>query len=388
MSDLRSPLALYVHWPFCLSKCPYCDFNSHVASNINHDLWLSSYIKELEYFRPEIEKRQINTIFFGGGTPSLMNPSTIEGILRWVKENAYCSPFLEISMEANPTSVETQKLRDFHAAGVNRISIGIQSLIPGDLKALGRTHSVDCATAALSAASKIFDRYSFDLIYAREGQNLKSWQNELKQAALLANGHISLYQLTIERGTPFFALHRDGELILPENDLAADMYLWTKEYLVSLGYKRYEISNFAKEGQECRHNMAYWNYDEYLGIGPGAHSRICLSGSKSPVALMNYHQPDKWLNLIQECGSAIQSNQMLTPKEVIEEILMMGLRLEDGITDRKLVQYLDISFEKVLNIHAIETLMKSGYLKYEGRNLKLTDNGLLMHSYIVPRILQ
>ena len=371
-----------MHWPFCLSKCPYCDFNSHVASSFNHKLWLDSYLKELEYFLPELEKRKIKTIFFGGGTPSLMDPTTISGILEWLEkrgliENA--DDTLEITLEANPTSIETKKLEAFRAAGINRVSIGVQSLIKEDLQKLGRTHSPDTAINAIKSAAGIFDRYSFDLIYARENQRMLSWQHELEKAMALAGGHISLYQLTIEKGTPFYTQHKNGELILPENDLAADMYLWTKDYLVKHGYKRYEISNFALPGQECRHNLAYWNYDEYLGIGPGAHSRICLQDSRTPIALMNYNKPDKWLNLVQECGSAIQTQEKLTRREIIEEVMMMGLRLEDGISDVKLQKYLGIEFNEMLNMVAIKTLRSKGFVKYDGKVLKLTDKGLLMH---------
>ena len=376
-----------MHWPFCLSKCPYCDFNSHVASSFNHELWLDSYLKELEYFLPELEKRKIKTIFFGGGTPSLMDPSIISGLLEWLKQHELIDIEAEITLEANPTSVESKKLLAFHEAGINRVSIGVQSLIKEDLQKLGRTHSPDAAINAIKSATEIFDRYSFDLIYARENQRMLSWQHELEEAMLLAGGHISLYQLTIEKGTPFYTQHKNGELILPENDLAADMYIWTKAYLVNHGYKRYEISNFALPGQECRHNLAYWNYDEYLGIGPGAHSRICLKDSKTPIALMNYNKPDKWLNLVQECGSAIQIQEKLTRREIIEEVMMMGLRLEDGISDAKLRKYLDTTFDDILNMNALQTILDKGFLEYDGNILKLTDKGLLMHSYIVPRVI-
>lgn len=376
-----------MHWPFCLSKCPYCDFNSHVASSFNHELWLDSYLKELEYFLPELEKRNIKTIFFGGGTPSLMDPSIISGIIEWLRKYELIDIEAEVTLEANPTSVEAKKLKAFHEAGINRVSIGVQSFIKEDLEKLGRTHSPDAAIGAIKVAASIFDRYSFDLIYARENQRMLSWQNELKDAMKLAGGHISLYQLTIEKGTPFYSMHQNGELILPENDLAADMYLWTKDYLVQNGYRRYEISNFARPGQECKHNLAYWNYDEYLGIGPGAHSRICLKDSKTPIALMNYNKPDKWLNLVQECGSAIQIQETLTAREIIEEVMMMGLRLEDGISDIKLQKYIDTKFGDILNMHTIETLLDKDFIKYDGNILKLTDKGLLMHSYIVPRII-
>ena len=377
-----------MHWPFCLSKCPYCDFNSHVASSFDHNLWLESYIKELEYFLPEIAKRKIKTIFFGGGTPSLMDPSTIEKLLKWLRErDLLAAEQIEITLEANPTSVETKKLEAFRASGINRISIGVQSLISEDLKKLGRTHSPDAAINAITAASKIFDRYSFDLIYAREHQRMLSWQNELEAALKLAGGHISLYQLTIEKGTPFYTQFREGSLTLPENDLAADMYLWTKEYLIKHGYKRYEISNFALPGQESQHNLAYWHYDEYLGIGPGAHSRICLEDARSPIALMNYNKPDKWLNLVHECGHGLQVKETLATREVVEEIMMMGLRLEDGITDEKLQKYLDFDFDRILNKQSIEIMIEKEFVQFDGKRLKLTDKGLLMHSYIVPRVI-
>lgn len=378
-----------MHWPFCLSKCPYCDFNSHVASSFDHKLWLDSYLKELQYFLPELAKRKVKTIFFGGGTPSLMDPSIVEGILEWLmKRDVIPSVSIEITLEANPTSVETKKLEAFRDAGINRVSIGVQSLIPEDLQKLGRTHSPHTAITAIKSASKIFSRYSFDLIYARENQRLLSWQRELEAAIGLAGGHISLYQLTIEKGTPFYTQHQQGELILPENDLAADMYLWTKEYLVKHGYKRYEISNFAVPGHECRHNLAYWHYDEYLGIGPGAHSRMRLQDSQSPIALMNYNKPDKWLNLVQECGGcALQTQEKLSTREITEEILMMGLRLEDGITDEKLQKYLNITFNDVLNMQSIEMLIDKGFVEYDQKVLRLTDKGLLMHNYIVPRVI-
>ena len=316
-----------------------------------------------------------------------MDPSTIYGILEWLKKRDFIASDVEITLEANPTSVETKKLEAFRSAGINRVSIGVQSFVEQDLQQLGRTHSPDTAIRAIKAAAGIFDRYSFDLIYARANQRMLAWQNELEKALKLAGGHISLYQLTIEKGTPFYAQHKNGELILPENDLAADMYIWTKDYLAQHGYKRYEISNFAFPGQECRHNLAYWNYNEYLGIGPGAHSRICLQDSRTPIALMNYNKPNKWLNLVQECDSAIQTQEKLTNREITEEVIMMGLRLEDGISDAKLQKYAESEFINVLNMSAIDMFMDKGFLQYNSDALKLTDKGLLMHSYIVPRVI-
>ena len=318
-----------------------------------------------------------------------MDPSIVGGILGWLKRNGLIADdnTIEVTLEANPTSVETKKLEEFHDAGINRVSIGVQSLIAKDLEKLGRTHSPNSAISAIKAATKIFDRYSFDLMYARENQRMLSWQKELEEAMQFAGGHISLYQLTIEKGTPFYTQHQKGELILPENDLAADMYLWTKEYLGKHGYKRYEISNFALPGEECRHNLAYWHYDEYLGIGPGAHSRICLGNANSPLALMNYNKPDKWLNLVQECNHGLQTKEILSDREVIEEIMMMGLRLEDGITDEKLQKYLGIGFDDILDMKSVNMLMDKGFAQYDENVFKLTDKGLLMHSYIVPRVI-
>lgn len=388
MGNFIHPIALYVHWPFCLSKCPYCDFNSHVSSTIDHDLWRNSYLKELEYFLPELSKRKIRTLFFGGGTPSLMEPETVKAIIDWLKKrDLFITGEVEITLEANPTSVETKKLKEFYNAGINRISIGTQSLVAEDLHKLGRTHTPDAAIKAIKSAKSIFPSYSFDLIYARENQKLLSWKKELEEAMKLAGGHISLYQLTIEKGTKFYSMHEKGELFLPENDLAADMYEWTKEYLKGLGYNRYEISNFAIPGHECKHNLAYWNYDEYLGIGPGAHSRICLEESSTPIALMHYNKPDKWLNLVQECGHAIQTREKLLRNEIIEEVLMMGLRLQDGISDIKLKKYLNKSFDEILDLKAVENLMNKGFLEYENNRLKLSNKGIIMHSYIVPRII-
>lgn len=387
MSNKLPPLALYVHWPFCASKCPYCDFNSHVSNNIDHELWAQSYIKELEYFAPELQKRQIKTLFFGGGTPSLMNPKIVETIINWLKNNTNLAPEIEITIEANPTSVETAKLEAFKAAGINRLSIGIQSFNNMALQKLGRTHSAQSGLYAIQAGAKIFDNYSFDMIYAREGQKLKDWKEELDYALNFAGQHLSLYQLTIEKGTAFYTAYNKGELILPEQDIAADMYLYTRDLLEQKGFVQYEISNFARPGFECKHNLCYWNYEEYLGIGPGAHSRICFENDLIPREIMQYSKPDKWINSISEIGNAMQINTQLTEKEIIEEILMMGLRLSIGITDDKLGKYLQKDFKQILNFPAIDKFMTNKYLEYDGKYLKLTNLGLLLHSYIVPRII-
>jgi putative oxygen-independent coproporphyrinogen III oxidase len=386
---MQNDIGLYIHWPFCVSKCPYCDFNSHVAHNIiDHDLWLDSYLKELEYFLQILENKKIKTIFFGGGTPSLMKPSIPEGIINWLYKKGLLSSIEEITLEANPTSVEASLLQSFKDIGINRVSLGIQSLNNERLKQLGRTHDSLEAIKAIETARNIFERFSFDLIYATENQTLTEWKSELQEAMTFAPDHMSLYQLTIEKGTKFYKLHQANDLILPDNDIASDMYLYTVDFMQQKGYNQYEISNFAKPAQECKHNLIYWHYGEYLGIGPGAHSRLCFH-NKKPSAMMTYHQPQKWLNLTQECGSAIQSSVQLTDTEILEEILMMGLRLNSGISDDKIKKYFGKSFSDILNMSEVQKLIDGGFISFDTQapNLKLTLTGLMMHNYIVPRIL-
>lgn len=381
-----SDLSIYIHWPFCLSKCPYCDFNSHIANSIDDGNWLKSYEKEIEYFKDIIQNKYIKSIFFGGGTPSLMNPKIVEGIINKISEFARIDKQTEITLEANPTSFETEKFKAFKAAGINRVSIGVQSLREDDLKKLGRTHDSLQAIKTIESANKIFPRVSFDLIYARSSQELKDWQQELKQAMELVTGHISLYQLTIEKGTPFYKLFHDGNLILPSSDIAAEMYEWTNDYLESQNYFRYEISNYAKVGQECVHNLTYWNYNYYLGIGPGAHSRI-IENPSSVSAIMMWHKPEKWLEVVNNKNNGIQTNSKLTKQEIIEEILMMGLRLKNGINISALEQKIDAKLENILNISSLNHYQELDLIRLD-ENLYLTDKGLMLHSYIVPRLLQ
>lgn len=379
-------LSIYIHWPFCLSKCPYCDFNSHIANSIDDNNWLKSYEKEIEYFKDIIQNKYIKSIFFGGGTPSLMNPKIVEGIINKISELARIDKQTEITLEANPTSFETEKFKAFKAAGINRVSIGVQSLREDDLKKLGRTHDSLQAIKTIESANKIFSRVSFDLIYARSGQELKDWQQELKQAMELVTGHISLYQLTIEKGTPFYKLFHDGNLILPNSDIAAEMYEWTNDYLESQNYFRYEISNYAKKGQECTHNLTYWDYNDYLGIGPGAHSRI-IENPSSVSAIMMWHKPEKWLEAVNNKNNGIQTNSKLTKQEIIEEILMMGLRLKNGINISALEQKIDAKLENILDISSLNHYQELNLIRLDD-NIYLTYKGLMLHSYIVPRLLQ
>ena len=384
-SMIPKPVSIYIHWPFCLSLCPYCDFNSHVSDSINHNTWLEAYKKELSYFADRIATRPVKSIFFGGGTPSLMEPKTVLGIISAISDIAVVDKHTEITLEANPTSYELEKFKEFKAAGINRVSIGVQSLRNQRLESLGRKHSAQNALDAIKSAANLFDKYSFDLIYATENQSLKTWQEELKEALKFAGGHISLYQLNIEKGTPFFKLYKDKKLTLPSNDEAADMYEWTNEYLQKNQYKRYEISNYAIRGHECLHNLCYWNYDEYIGIGPGAHSR--LHDKDNIIALMTAHKPQTWLDKVKEFGHGIQTHNLLSKTEIIEEIMMMGTRLEEGVSEKKFQGITKVGFSEVLNLEVVEQLKQQNFVTIGHDRLNLTPKGLLLHSYIVPRML-
>lgn len=380
-----SSIAIYIHWPFCLSKCPYCDFNSHIASTVDIAQWKNAYLKEIEYFKDKISGRYISSIFFGGGTPSLMDPHLIESVITKLTSIGKIDDNTEITLEANPTSSESQKFKDFRLCGINRISIGVQSLRTNDLKFLGREHNVLEAISAINLAQKIFDRSSFDLIYARPGQTMDDWKEELEEVLKLATSHISLYQLTIEKGTVFYKQHKNKDFILPENDLAADMYDWTNEYLANNGFSCYEISNYAKTGEECRHNLTYWHYGEYIGIGPGAHSRIQYKDGY--FALMNIHNPEKWLRSACIDGSGLQIKQALSNEELIDELIMMGLRLTNGIDDLRLYELTSKKFIDTLNMEEVQKYINSGFLEFENNILRLTKKAMPLHSNISSRIL-
>ena len=385
---MQNNLSIYVHWPFCLSKCPYCDFNSHLSSEVNHDLWLKSYISELDYFEGFIRNKNIKSIFFGGGTPSLMEPFVVEGIINKIALLGIMDDKTEVTLEANPTSFEIEKFKAFHKAGVNRVSIGVQSLNNEDLKFLGRKHDAGQAIKAIEVARLIFPRISFDLIYARTNQTLQNWQKELTEAMNLASGHISLYQLTIEKGTEFFKLFQEGELTIPDQDRAADMYNWTNSYLESKNYSRYEISNYSTPESESIHNLTYWNYNNYLGIGPGAHSRITeRSGRMVTRSIMMWHRPDKWLQSIQEAGHAAQINHILSLQETIEEFFMMGLRLQCGINLDSIKRFDGLKLFDMIDQKVADRYVSLKLLDYSDNNIRLTGKGLMLHNYLVPRLL-
>jgi oxygen-independent coproporphyrinogen-3 oxidase len=381
---MKNSLSIYIHWPFCLAKCPYCDFNSHVANSFDHDAFEKAYLKELAYYKDIISGKYIKSIFFGGGTPSLMAPNVVKNIIQKIKDLSIVNDKTEITLEANPTSIEYKKFEAFRKAGINRISVGIQALSDKDLKALGRKHSAREAVEALKIAKDVFDNYSFDLIYTREGQDLASWKDELYMALELAGNHISLYQLVIEKATPFYNLHRDGKLILPSNDISADMYEYSLDCLRSKGFERYEVSNYAKPGFECKHNLTYWNYQDYLGIGPGAHSRLFTNDKVS--ALMNFHKPDKWMSAVEEKGIGLQNTTQLNNNEILEELLMMNLRLEEGLDIKKMKDFFGKDVKNMLNISELKKFVDAGMVKYDDDRIRLTDKGMMMHSYIVPRL--
>ena len=364
---------LYVHWPFCLSKCPYCDFNSHVRAAVDQRRWRDALLRELDHYAAETVGRQVTSIFFGGGTPSLMPPETVAGVIDRAAARWRFAPDIEITLEANPTSVEAGRFAGFRGAGVNRVSLGIQALNDPDLKALGRGHSAAEARAALGLAQRQFDRFTFDLIYARPGQHWRAWQAELRQALDLAGDHLSLYQLTIEPGTVFAGAHRRGELVLPDEDAAAGLYEETQRLMEDVGLPAYEISNHARPGAECRHNLTYWRYGDYIGIGPGAHGRLTLDGAK--LATRQHRAPEAWLDAVETAGHATRQRTPVPRAERIDEMLMMGLRLTAGIDRARFRQETDSEIEAILDGDGLRRLTEAGFLVLDERGLRATAAG-------------
>jgi putative oxygen-independent coproporphyrinogen III oxidase len=321
---------VYIHWPFCLSKCPYCDFNSHVRhAAIDEARFVRAFAAELAATAGRVPGRCVSTIFFGGGTPSLMAPKTVDAILGAIAQNWSIARDVEITLEANPTSVEATRFQGYRSAGINRVSIGLQALDDAALHALGRLHSTREALAAVAIARSVFDRYSFDLIYARPGQTLDAWEHELKRAIAEAGEHLSLYQLTIEQGTPFHVLHAAGKLMTPDEDAARALYDVTQMICADAGLPAYEVSNHARVGGECRHNLVYWRAHEYVGIGPGAHGRLDIDGTRHATATEK--NPETWLTRVEARGHGIVTDEALTQEAVADEFLLMGLRLAEGV---------------------------------------------------------
>jgi len=362
---------VYVHWPFCTSKCPYCDFNSHVHHGaFDEKAYVDAYAREIAWFAEKSPGRTVQSIFFGGGTPSLMSPQAVGGILEEIARHWPVDPKAEITLEANPTSVEAERFRGYRAAGVNRVSLGVQSLRPKPLAELGRKHTVEEAEAAVRLAQSIFPRSSFDLIYARPGQTLDDWRDELTDALWLAQGHLSLYQLTIEQGTRFYDLFRAGKLKMPNEDLAADFYELTQELTANAGLPAYEISNHARPGQESRHNLLYWRYGEYAGIGPGAHGRLLIGDDRHAMATEKL--PFEWQKRVLAKGQGLVTDDVLTWEEEGDEMLVMGLRLKEGIDPRRFAK---LSGRKISDVQ-IKELKSIGFVEsLPNGNLRVTDKG-------------
>jgi oxygen-independent coproporphyrinogen-3 oxidase len=380
------PLGLYIHWPFCLSKCPYCDFNSHVREKIDQKSWKAALLKELENAAHLQEPSQLVSIFLGGGTPSLMNPETVAELLDMAKRLFPVVDNLEVTLEANPSTVEAGRFRAFHEAGVNRLSIGIQSLDDEALSFLGRRHSAQEALNALEIAASYFPRYSFDLIYARPHQTMEAWTAELSKALGYAKGHLSLYQLTIEPQTAFATRLARGEKMTLEDDPAADLYKLTDEMMKTAGLPPYEISNYAAPSQECRHNLLYWNVEDYIGIGPGAHGRITQGGTK--WATSRYKAPETWLDAVEKHGHGLQFSNALSPQERLQELTLMGLRPTTGLEIKRLFDETGLNIEEAYSPQSIHLLEKEGLLKRTETHLIPTFEGRVRLNGLIAFLLK
>lgn len=385
MADHNKDIALYVHWPFCLSLCPYCDFNSHVRENVDHGAWRDALLGELEHYAALTPDRRLTSIFFGGGTPSLMAPETAGAIIGRARALFTADPGLEITLEANPTSAETGILSGFARAGVNRLSLGIQALDDAALAALGRTHSADEARAAITMARDLFDRFSFDLIYARPGQTVEAWETELEGAIALSRGHLSAYQLTIEPGTPFFLAQARGALELPPEDDGAAMFEITQHVLERAGLPAYEISNHAAPGAESRHNLTYWRHRDYLGIGPGAHGRITLDGVVQETR--QHRAPEIWLARVLENGHATRTRAPLDQATLIEEVTMMGLRLVEGIDRAAFARRTGVSIEAAFPAETRGQLEEAGFLECGTTHITATAAGRQRLNAVIAALL-
>jgi putative oxygen-independent coproporphyrinogen III oxidase len=366
-------LALYIHWPFCLAKCPYCDFNSHVRDDIPQARFRAALLAELTWEAARLGRRRLTSVFLGGGTPSLMAPETVAALLETARRLFAPADDLEVTLEANPTSVEAGRLTGFRDAGVNRISLGVQSLDPVALSMLGRQHSADQAVAALDLARRLFPRVSFDLIYARPGQDLAAWRGELRQALAMVADHLSLYQLTIEPGTRFATLHARGEIELPDDDLAAALYDATAEEAARHGLLPYEVSNYAVPGAESRHNLTYWRYADYAGIGPGAHGRLTLPQGR--VATRRHRAPEPWAERVERDGHGTVEEAALSPTDQAREMLLMGLRLSEGIDPNRFAARTGMTLTDALDPDILEAAVAARYLHHTPRRLAPTVEG-------------
>ena len=377
---------LYVHWPFCRAKCPYCDFNSHVASAPDEARFAQALVAEIDRQAIELGRRRLDTIFFGGGTPSLMAPASVAAVIERASARFAPAADLEITLEANPTSVEAGRLAGFRAAGVNRVSLGVQALDDDALRFLGREHGAAEALAAVDLAARLFPRFSFDLIYGRPGQTAAAWQAELDRALGHAGGHLSVYQLTIEAGTPFALLERSGALRMPDDDVQADLYELTQEALGAAGLQAYEISNHARPGEESRHNLIYWRSGAWAGVGPGAHGRLDLAAGR--VATEAWRLPKAWLERTLRTGSGERTRTALTAAEQVEEVLVMGLRLAEGVALARLAALAGAPLDRVLHPAALERFVADGWLVLNDGRLAATAAGRQRLNGILAALLE
>ncbi|MCZ4281238.1 radical SAM family heme chaperone HemW [Kiloniella laminariae] len=392
---------IYIHWPFCLKKCPYCDFNSHVREDVSQSRWRAALLQELNHYAELLKQRGgegriVSSVFFGGGTPSLMAPETVAALINRIRQLWPTRNDLEITLEANPTSVEAGKFAAFSQAGVNRVSLGIQSLNDEDLKFLGREHSASEALAAIDVARKNFERFSFDLIYARPEQDRNTWKRELERALGEGTGHLSLYQLTIEENTVFHAARRRGELKELDQDKAAELYELTNEIMAEKGLPGYEVSNYARPGEESRHNLTYWRYGDYIGIGPGAHGRLTLnpgeasSGSGNPtekLATRQHRAPEIWLETVEQAAHATRNFDIVSDQERFEEMIMMGLRLKEGISLAEIRLETGQNLEQLLPASRLAALGEEGLLVKTDSHIRATSAGRIRLNTLLSYLL-
>ncbi len=381
-ADADPGFGVYVHWPFCLSKCPYCDFNSHVRGTpIDEERYLAAFRAEIAHRATLAPGRRVGSIFFGGGTPSLMRPQTVQGVIDAIAAKWRLEPDAEVTLEANPTSVEAGRFRGYRAAGVNRLSVGVQALGDADLKALGRKHTVEEALAAVSVAASLFPRFSFDLIYGRPGQSEAAWRKELARALDLVGDHVSLYQLTIEPDTIFERLRDAGKLKLPDEELSLALFAATRELTEARGLPAYEVSNHARPGAESRHNLVYWRYGEYVGVGPGAHGRIATA--KGRLAQETERHPEMWLTQVETEGHGLVENVPLSREEQGDEFLLMGLRLREGVDPRRFEKLSGRSIDR----ERLTSLIDDGFIERDARGrLRVTPMGAPLLDTVVADV--
>lgn len=379
--ETEGGFAVYVHWPFCQSKCPYCDFNSHVVANVDQAQWALALTRELEHMRGLTGPRRVRSVFFGGGTPSLMLPATVDAVLTKIAGLWTMEEGAEITLEANPTSVEAERFKGYRAAGVNRLSLGVQSLDDAELKFLGRLHSADEALRAIALARETFPRLSFDLIYARPGQTREAWERELRAALAHAADHLSLYQLTIEPDTAFAKLYEKGAFRLPDDDEAAALYALTGAVCAETGLSAYEVSNYARPGAESRHNLVYWRYGDYAGAGPGAHGRITSGGKR--IATRARKMPGDWMASVERIGHGLEAMEEISASEQGDEMMLMGLRLSEGVS---LARHARIAGAPIAEAR-IAALVSDGLLARDGGLIRATGEGRMVLDAVLARLL-